>query len=112
MKKILAALGKPTFSAEGVAIYQADCLDLMARLPTGSVDLTVTSPPYNIGKEYETIRSTEDYIEWSARWIRAVHAATASDGAFWLNLGYVSLDGRAKAIPLPYLLWDKSPFFL
>ena len=31
---------------------------------------------------------------------------------FWLNLGYVALDGRAKAIPLPYLLWDRSPFFL
>ena len=31
---------------------------------------------------------------------------------FWLNLGYVALPDRARAIPLPYLLWDKCPFFL
>lgn len=29
-----------------------------------------------------------------------------------LNLGYVPLDGRAKAIPISYLLWERVPFFL
>lgn len=33
-------------------------------------------------------------------------------GSFWLNLGYVPIPERGKAVPLPYLLWDKSPFFL
>ena len=32
-------------------------------------------------------------------------------GAFWLNLGYLSIRG-AKAIPISYLLWDKMPFYL
>jgi adenine-specific DNA-methyltransferase len=33
-------------------------------------------------------------------------------GAFWLNLGYLSIRDRAKAIPISYLLWDKVPFYL
>jgi adenine-specific DNA-methyltransferase len=30
----------------------------------------------------------------------------------WLNLGYVDVPRKAKALPLPYLLWDRSPFYL
>ncbi|MGQ9677200.1 MAG: DNA-methyltransferase [Chloroflexota bacterium] len=41
-----------------------------------------------------------------------VYRITAPNGAFWLNLGYVPVPGRATALPLPYLLWDKSPFYL
>ena len=41
-----------------------------------------------------------------------MYRTTRGDGAFWLNLGYVSLDRRAKAIPLSYLLWDRVPFYL
>ncbi len=41
-----------------------------------------------------------------------IHRVTQASGAFWLNVGYVSVADRGKAVPLPYLLWDKSPFFL
>jgi adenine-specific DNA-methyltransferase len=74
--------------------------------------LTVTSPPYNIGKSYEEVISIEDYIAWSGRWIQEIHRLTRDDGAFWLNLGYLALPDRAKALPIPYLLWDRVPFFL
>ena len=37
---------------------------------------------------------------------------TESQGAFWLNLGYLEIEDRAKAIPIPYLLWQRSPFYL
>jgi len=37
---------------------------------------------------------------------------TMLDGAFWLNLGYMPVPEKAKAMPIPYLLWDKIPFFL
>lgn len=33
-------------------IYNEDCLEGMKRLPDESVDLTITSPPYNVGKNY------------------------------------------------------------
>lgn len=104
-------LGKPFFEDEDILLYNGDSLELMPHLPA-VFDLTVTSPPYNIGKEYETILPLADYIKWSQAWISLVHNCTADHGAFWLNLGYVPVDGRAKAMPLPYLLWDVVPFHL
>lgn len=109
---VVARLGAPSFCENGLLIYRGDCVELMSRLPPQIVDLTVTSPPYNIGKEYEEVRDLDDYIAWSEKWIGNVHRVTGPAGAFWLNLGYVSVDQRAKAIPLPYLLWQKIPFFL
>ena len=50
-KKIKIAY-KPTKDA-GVVLFQGDRLDLMRQLPNKSIKLVVTSPPYNIGKEYE-----------------------------------------------------------
>lgn len=109
---VVAALGEPYWSDEHVALYHADALAALRALPPEVVDLTVTSPPYNIGKEYEQPRPVEDYVAWLAEWINGVDRVTTPEGAFWLNLGYVSLPGRAKAIPIPYLLWDSVPFYL
>ena len=105
-------LGEPAFEGERYLIYQGDCLDLLKRLPAGSVPLIVTSPPYNIGKEYETTIPLADYLDWCATWIRDLHRITAVAGALWLNLGYLPIEGRAKAIPISYLLWDRIPFYL
>ncbi len=110
--EITAALGKPDYESGGVALYNGDCVSRMLTLPPQVIDLTVTSPPYNIGKEYEAPLTLQDYLDWSEQWIRGVHNITRSNGSFWLNLGYVSIDGRARAIPLPYLLWDRIPFYL
>lgn len=105
-------LGPPFCEGKGFAVYCTDCVEAMRALPARLVDLTVTSPPYNIGKEYEQPRPIEEYVAWCQRWFAEVFRLTSDRGAFWLNLGYVSLPGRAKAVPLPYLLWEKAPFFL
>ncbi|HYC56679.1 MAG TPA: site-specific DNA-methyltransferase [Candidatus Binatia bacterium] len=93
-------------------LFRGDCLDLIASVPDGSVNLTVTSPPYNIGKEYEQSLPIEVYVRWCAEWLEEVHRVTADDGALWLNVGYCSMPDRGRAVPLAYLLWDKSPFHL
>jgi adenine-specific DNA-methyltransferase len=72
----------------------------------------VTSPPYNIGKDYEEIRSIDEYVQWCRDWIKDIWRVTLPAGAFWLNVGYLSYPGKANALPIPYLLWDKVPFFL
>ena len=109
---LTTALGKPALEGEGVALYEGDAQDLLQRLPPSSVDLTLTSPPYNIGKPYENKLDLGEYVSWCERWIRSIHAATAADGAFWLNVGYLAAPGRAKALPIPYLLWNRVDFFL
>lgn len=112
LDEIREALGEPAYDRHGVMLYQGDCVDLLEDLPPGLVDLTVTSPPYNIGKEYEARLGVEEYLDWCERWISGVYSATAYGGAFWLNLGYMPLPTRARAIPIPYLLWDRVPFYL
>ncbi|WP_017715128.1 DNA-methyltransferase [Kamptonema formosum] len=105
-------LGQPYFQAPNCLIYHADCLEAMAKLPDECVNLTVTSPPYNIGKEYEKPLPLDEYLNWCERWIAEIYRLTLPRGAFWLNLGYLSVPSRAKAIPIPYLLWDRVPFYL
>jgi adenine-specific DNA-methyltransferase len=89
-----------------------DALDVLRDMPAESVDLTVTSPPYNIGKQYEQPLPIGEYLEWCARWMAELYRVTKPAGAFWLNLGYVEVPSKGRAVPLPYLLWDRSPFYL
>lgn len=109
---IRAALGEPYFETDDVLLYNGDCVTLMERLPGNTIDLTVTSPPYNIGKEYENTMPLNEYLIWCEHWINQIHRICSLDGSFWLNLGYQSVSGKAKAIPIPYLLWDRVPFFM
>ncbi|AUB84558.1 DNA-methyltransferase [Candidatus Thiodictyon syntrophicum] len=107
-----SAFGAPSYEADEVAIFQGDCLELMRQLPPKMIDLAVTSPPYNIGKEYEDVLSQTQYLDWCESWIKQIHRITKSDGAFWLNLGYFGIPGKGRAIPIPYFLWNRTPFFL
>lgn len=45
-------------------LIEGDTLDTLRRMPDESVKLIVTSPPYNIGKEYETQVELEHYLDW------------------------------------------------
>lgn len=112
LSTIRSILGRPAYEGEGVLLYCIDALKAMPNLPDETVDLTVTSPPYNIGKEYESVMPLDCYLEWTRTWIEQVYRVTARSGAFWLNLGYVGIPGRARAIPLPYLVWQEVPFYL
>jgi adenine-specific DNA-methyltransferase len=112
MHDVVGALGDPYWSDAHAAVYHGDAFVALSALPPESVALTVTSPPYNIGKEYEQPLPLDAYLAWSAAWVERVHRATAPEGAFWLNLGYIPVPGRAKAVPIPYLLWDRIPFYL
>jgi len=68
-----------------------DCVGGMRdRVPDGSVDLVVTSPPYNLGiayGKYDDTLEREAYLEWSEVWAGAVRRALKPDGALFLNVG-------------------------
>ena len=112
IEELESVVGPPFCSGAGYAIFCGDCLSSLKRLPSGIFDLTITSPPYNIGKEYETPLPLDQYLGWCEEWLAETYRTTRSAGALWLNVGYVSLEGKAKAIPLPYLLWNRCPFYL
>ncbi len=105
-------LGTPFYRTGNVQIYCSDSLASLDRAPEKFLSLTVTSPPYNIGKEYEQVVEHENYLQWCEQWITKVYRCTSPNGAFWLNLGYFDWRGRAKALPIAYCLWQRVPFFL
>ncbi|MBO0798126.1 MAG: site-specific DNA-methyltransferase [Blastocatellia bacterium] len=112
LESIKAGLGAPYYESPDVLLYQGDCVELMGNLSSTVFDLTVTSPPYNIGKEYERILPLKDYVTWCGKWMSQIYELTAPLGSFWLNVGYASVPDTGKAVPLAYMLWDQSPFYL
>lgn len=108
---VKSILGAPSFEEGGVAIYKRDCIEAMKEIPDGVIDTTITSPPYNIGKEYEELNHLDDYLKWCETWIKQIHRITKSNGTFWLNIGYLEVENKGLAVPIPYLLWDRTPFY-
>ncbi len=112
-KQILKdVLGDPYYSDKNCVLYCVDTLEVQSRIQDSFANVIVTSPPYNIGKEYESIKPVNDYIKWSAKWINESSKLLNNDGSLLLNVGYVPIDEIARAIPIPYLLWDKIPLYL
>lgn len=112
LNDIKQLIGKPYFETDSCLIYNGDSLQILKQIPPDSIDLTVTSPPYNIGKEYESILPIDQYISWCEKWMNDIYKLTKMTGSFWLNVGYLEMPQKAKALPIAYLLWNKSEFFL
>lgn len=97
------ALPEPYWQADGITLYHGDCLEVMAQLSTGSVDLIVTSPPYNMGKEYEVRRSLKEYLRWHRRVIAEVIPLLKPDKSLCWQVGhYVE---NSEVFPLDLLLY-------
>lgn len=112
LKQVRAAFGSPSYESHGVLLYEVESVTAMGMLSSDLFDITITSPPYNIGKEYENQLPLDDYIEWTKEWIRNVYRLCRPYGSFWLNLGYIQVPYVGKAIPIPYLVWEEVPFYL
>ncbi len=67
-----------------------DCLEGMKELDPASVDIVVTSPPYNLGINYSNYsdkKTRGEYLAWSCEWAREVNRVLKDNGSFFLNLG-------------------------
>lgn len=76
-------------------LVHGDCLEGMRRLPDESVDLVVTSPPYNLDISYGTYHDKLDegaYLDWSVAWATEVRRLLKPDGSFFLNVGATPAD--------------------
>ena len=70
--------------------YLADCLQVFKELPAQSVDVIVTSPPYNMGIKYNSYQDTltqSEYLEWTNAWVAAAARVLRADGSLFLNVG-------------------------
>ena len=84
-------------------IHCGDSGDMEA-LPDASVHLVVTSPPYNVGKDYDTDLALEYYRVFLSRVWREVRRVLAPDGRVCINIANV---GRRPYLPLhAYIIED------
>lgn len=90
-------------NTENVVVYHGDCLQLLSTIPNESLQLIVTSPPYNIGKEYEKRLKLENYIEQQAAVIRECVRSLSPHGSICWQVGnYVD---NGSIIPLDTVLY-------
>jgi site-specific DNA-methyltransferase (adenine-specific) len=112
-------------------IYNEDCLATLGNMEDGLLDLTVTSPPYNVKlgnnkhnktrsyDEYDDDKPYDEYIEWMKSIFKLVYQKTKSGGRCVINIGS-GQNGRVTTqsdiiqfmkdigwIPLTQIIWDK-----
>ena len=78
---------EPYYKLWDIEVYLSDFEKI--DLPIGSIDLVITSPPYNMGIEYastDDALSWEDYCTWSLEWMKKVYALVASTGRMCLDI--------------------------
>lgn len=90
-----------------IRLITGDFLELCPReVAEKSVDVVVTSPPYNIGIGYGSYRDNlphEEYLEWTERWALEVKRTLAEGGSVFVNVG-----SRPSE---PWVAWDVASVF-
>ena len=72
-------------------IITGDCIEVMKSLPEGEIDLLVSSPPYNVGINYDAHIDTLDmdvYWEWTKEWLSEAYRILKDDGRVAINIPY------------------------
>lgn len=94
----------PRFDPHAQAVvHHGDCLELLRGIPDGAMQLIVTSPPYNIGKEYEKKLDLDRYVAQQAAVIAECARVLAPTGSICWQVGNYVEDGRI--VPLDVLLY-------
>jgi site-specific DNA-methyltransferase (adenine-specific) len=76
------------FQTDDLAIINEDIF-ATKKIPTKSIDLVVTSPPYNVDIKYNSHDDQvtyAEYLDFSKRWMKHCHGWLKSDGRFCLNI--------------------------
>ena len=83
-------------------IINGDCVKVMASLPESCVDLVVTSPPCNVGIDYDSHndrQSMEDYWQFTKDWLSESYRILKDDGRIAVNIPYeVNVQDRGGRI--------------
>lgn len=88
---------------EQIVIYPNNCLDFLKTVPNNTFQLVVTSPPYNIGKEYEKKINFQTYLAQQAEVIEECARALTDEGSICWQVGNYVEDGTI--IPLDTVLY-------
>ena len=79
-----------TFKNKSSKLYVGDCLELFKKIKSESIDIVVTSPPYNLGikyKSYKDKKSNNEYLDWIRDVSMEIKRTLKPNGSYFLNVG-------------------------
>lgn len=95
-------VGNPTQNA---GLFHGDCLQLIKKLPSESVDLTVTSPPYCMNKAYESCSNDiQTFVTAHKALLPEIIRVTKPGGSICWQVGFHVKNNTV--VPLDYLIYD------
>ena len=96
-------------------VFCEDALTGLARIPDGSVDLILTDPPYNLGKDYGNAsdqQSVDDYLAWTEQWIDAALPKLKPNGSLYIFLTWrfspeIFVMLKKRMTMMNEIIWDR-----
>tara|TARA_R100000306_G_scaffold62025_1_gene66662 strand:- start:1206 stop:1928 length:723 start_codon:yes stop_codon:yes gene_type:complete len=104
-------------------IHNEDCLETMAKMPDNFVDYTITSPPYNVGKngmqenkysDYKDDLTKDDYLQWNINIINELLRITKNHIFYNIQMlgdnkiSFLGLLGYYKEKIKDIIIWKKK----
>lgn len=81
------------YTDDHVTLIEGDCLEKLKEMPENSVDIVVTSPPYNIGinyADYTDDKEDDAFLEWMSSISRELARIVKKGGHAFVNVGYTN----------------------
>jgi len=96
-------------------VFCEDALEGLARIPDGSIDLILTDPPYNLGKDYGNTsdqQSVTDYLRWTEQWIDAALPKLKPTGSLYIFLTWrfspeIFVMLKRRMTMMNEIIWDR-----
>ncbi|MEB3339833.1 site-specific DNA-methyltransferase [Okeania sp.] len=94
-------------------LYPGEAADFINTIPDNSVALIITSPPYNIGKNYEQKIALEDYLETQEKLLNQMYRILREDGSICWQVGNFIQKGEVFPLDIFYYqIFKKLQMFL
>jgi len=71
-------------------VIEGDCIEVLAKMPAGSVELVLPQNHKKKSYEYDLYndrRTNQDYLAWTEKWLAAATRVLKPDGSFFLAIG-------------------------
>lgn len=81
-------------ASEQIIITRGESIDILSKCPDGFASLIITSPPYNIGKEYETQTSLSRYLDNMSDLLKEIVRVLATNGSLCWQVGNFVSNGE------------------
>lgn len=74
-----------------IKLVLGDCIKELKSIDSNSVDLIISDPPYNVGKDYgndSDSQDFDDYMAFTKQWLKECHRVLKNDGTIYVFIGF------------------------